>query len=62
MTLSQAATFRAFSPCSIPMSRGKAFGEQGLVTTPPMRPRLPNFVERAQVPDDLARLLRGKQD
>ena len=29
-------------------------------TTPPMRPRLPGFVERAQIPDDLARLLWGK--
>jgi hypothetical protein len=27
-------------------------------TMPPMRPRLPSFVERAQVPDDLARLHR----
>jgi DNA-directed RNA polymerase subunit RPC12/RpoP len=31
-------------------------------TMPPMRPRLPSFVERAQVPDDLARLLWGKED
>ncbi len=28
----------------------------------PMRPRLPSFVERVQVPDDLARLLWGKRD
>ena len=27
-----------------------------------MRPLLPSFVERAQVPDDLARVLWGKQD
>jgi transposase len=31
-------------------------------TTPPLRPRPPSFVERVQVPDDLARLLWGKQD
>jgi hypothetical protein len=31
-------------------------------TIPPIRPRLPSFVERAQIPDDLARLLWGKQN
>jgi hypothetical protein len=31
-------------------------------TMPPIRPCLSDFFERVQIPDDLARLLWGKQD
>jgi hypothetical protein len=44
-----------------PRTRSELEVPSGAGTTPPMR-RPPSFVERAQVPDDLKRLLWGKQD